>query len=351
MDKRLRIPLDYGRQGTQTHEENRMRPLRHGFTLVELLVVIAIIALLISLLLPAVQAAREAARQTQCRNNLKQLALGCHSYESAHGEFPGFNGELPAIAVSFPVGEQVREDMAAESKLGGNWILQTLPFSENSLLAEVLTQLSVANTIDPTQNPQVSVAVATPVSFLYCPTRREARAYPLHGRYQERYGDEGARTDYALNGGAPVGKVFGNGIVVERDGIWMVGKRAATKNITDGLSKTYLIGEKAMDAGEYQSGHGIGDRSPMAGWAAQNAATNSFIRYAARRPGVDGIENCQSCHDFGSSHQEAWNVAMCDGSVRSNSYQLDWKLHRMMSSIAGGIITNEDELPSEVSEP
>ncbi len=96
------------------------RPLttdQSGFTLVELLVVIAIIAILIALLLPAVQAAREAARRTQCTNNLKQLALGCLNYAGAKKTLP------PGKTV-------VQTDCGTGVKNFSNWGLEILPYIE-----------------------------------------------------------------------------------------------------------------------------------------------------------------------------------------------------------------------------
>lgn len=70
------------------HTPSTIQNPKSGFTLVELLVVIAIIGILVALLLPAIQAAREAARRTHCSNNLKQISLGLHNFESANGTFP-----------------------------------------------------------------------------------------------------------------------------------------------------------------------------------------------------------------------------------------------------------------------
>jgi prepilin-type N-terminal cleavage/methylation domain-containing protein/prepilin-type processing-associated H-X9-DG protein len=106
---------------------------RRGFTLIELLVVIAIIAVLIALLLPAVQSAREAARRAQCVNNLKQLGLGLHNFESANTTFPKgvyepFVNGLTTNQVSDTLVSDVREPF------GPNWAVMILPYMDQQPL-------------------------------------------------------------------------------------------------------------------------------------------------------------------------------------------------------------------------
>jgi len=98
--------------------------LRRGFTLIELLVVIAIIGVLIALLLPAVQAAREAARRAQCTNNLKQIGLALHNYESANGSFPLGASMAPAA------------NLTQRTSGWTNWSAQAmmLPFMEQTAI-------------------------------------------------------------------------------------------------------------------------------------------------------------------------------------------------------------------------
>jgi prepilin-type N-terminal cleavage/methylation domain-containing protein len=106
---------------------------RRGFTLIELLVVIAIIAVLIALLLPAVQAAREAARRTQCRNNLKQMALAAHNYHDVNNAFPSAFSLLigPILDPVFNCGNTCCEVCHDDPNIHV-WGERLLPFSEAS---------------------------------------------------------------------------------------------------------------------------------------------------------------------------------------------------------------------------
>jgi len=303
---------------------------RRGFTLVELLVVIAIIGVLVGLLLPAVQAAREAARRADCQNRMRQVVLAAHNYESANRRLPGYAGELPPLAVNMP-GGIVRTD-----KRGVPWMVQVMPHMEQDQLAMNLRRICDTRQGTIPIDPSDYSYVESVVQAFYCPSRRDAKSYPLLEPFQAKYGPYGARTDFAMCGGAAYSAdPTMAGVDLEQPGVWSLGNKTQMKEITDGTSTTIFLGEKAMSSIRYRTGSDYGDRAPIVGMPENHGVTNSYVRFIARGTHSDIPDSCTSCHDFGSAHIPGWNAVMTDGSIRTVSYSADMKILKAVASIAG----------------
>ncbi len=202
-----------------------------GFTLIELLVVIAIIGVLIALLLPAVQSCREAARRSQCNNNLMQMGLAAHAYESAYEALPPGVLDMPGtpVVVNAPTG------------YGYSWICRILPYMEQKAIYAHLNFDRIA--YDPGNYTARHVQIGT----LLCPSNPgngNGGIGPALGHYVGSHHDMEAPI-------APTNR-----------GAFILNGVLRLDDFADGTSYTLLIGE-VRDGGEPDLGWASGTRSTL----------------------------------------------------------------------------------------
>ena len=322
-----------------------MRAIRRGFTLVELLVVVAIIGILVGLLMPAVQAAREASRRIQCSNNVKQLALATHNHHDVRKAFP------PILTTG---------SSGATYSTQHSWIAYTLPYIEQS---NVWTKIyfpsrkvddpyyttsnvdnsALGNSID--QN-NLTASQAWIPSFI-CPSD------PV-GTTRQPVADGGrAPTNYVGNQGASVNFTAG-------DGIFYRNSKTRIADVIDGTSNTYLVSECLrgdFDLNTLRDNYvGVRNVSNAADISTCQALTPNFSdrggawiggqalnsTFGTTRPPNDKRVDCWG-PSFGSTnfvarsfHVGGVNMAMCDGSVQFVPSSIDPIIYASMGTRAGG---------------
>jgi prepilin-type N-terminal cleavage/methylation domain-containing protein/prepilin-type processing-associated H-X9-DG protein len=321
---------------------------KRAFTLVELLVVIAIIGILIALLLPAVQAAREAARRMECRNHLKQIAQGCINHESTQGFYPTGGWDWHWYA---------DPNCGYGRRQPGNWMFNILPFIEQKSLHDMgMGKTGTAKMV------ALSTTAQTVVSIFYCPSRRAAILYPqIAGRTQPsniNAVSSTCHTDYAANAGtrnvssgiwwtAPIPSADAVKVTVTNwpsvddikssqfmNGISFWTSTVKNKQIRDGTSHTYLLGEKYMDRNHYLDGYPYSDDSPFF-----TGFDWDFYRWGGSDTNLlpeRDRAGLTKDYAFGSAHPETFNMAFCDGAVRSISYEIDGQYHQSFADRQDG---------------
>jgi prepilin-type processing-associated H-X9-DG protein len=314
-----------------------MNRRRAGLSIVEVLVVLGILGILTGLLLPGVQSARDAASRIACVNNLRQMALGCHTYSASSGRLPP-SGLMPGkrdpgTGLITPI----RDPRTGIGIL--SWFTHLLgQVDQTSLYKDSLQacQIQQTGSLDPPH-----IGFSTPMRLYACPADsryRESVAVMPNGLHV-------AMTDYLGFAGSFVGKgVFDDGSGNVHPSLGAFGDPFGLKlnSVLDGLSQTVMITERpppdSLEAGQwYQCSRTLGAYDGPDGvlWYRAGATINGNPCPASVPFGPGVLENpCDRYHPW-SLHRGGANFAFLDGSVRFLSYSVS-RIMPDLITIAGG---------------
>lgn len=296
-----------------------------GFTLIELLVVIAIIAILIALLLPAVQQAREAARRSACKNNLKQLALALHNYESSYGLMPPGYLHKPDPGGS------------GANHMGFSWGTMILPQLEQSNLYDEfdfnIPVFEVSQLTPREQHLPVFLCPSDPFSDGGFVVRDETSSP------EERY----AAASYAANWGPSTASVNLDATPLASKGVLYRNSRTKFRDITDGLSNTLLLGERTNGPlpGSTAGGHSFFETSWSAAVREISDPTDDhghMVLFETQfRPNQINTDD----KGLSAPHTGICQFALGDGSVRAISENIDEGVYNSLGTRDGGEVVGE----------
>ncbi len=311
-----------------------------GFTLIELLVVIAIIAILIALLLPAVQSAREAARRTQCKNNLKQIGLALHNYESTVGSFPP--GFISRVTGPWPGGSN---DPVPEVGPGWSMFAMILPYMEQTQLHE---QIDFNR---PITDPVNQLARSTNVEAFRCPS--DTYDEPVSVWPRSMGIDDLAASSYVgvlggadPSGNGPTGSYLARYEESNFNGMFHRNRAIRHRDITDGTSNTIGIGERAGMfspngwAGVIPGGQTVfsemiaGQRGQAVGDTVRPAITMITVHVRSGGPN----SRTGSPGGFWAPHVGGAQFLLMDGSTHTIGTDVDIQIFRALAGRNDGVV-------------